>query len=1197
MTHGQTTSRLPSPSSDSGRRSRGSSPLGFSWNLEDRVNGATLDLSPDEQAAAAVAQNLLDYMQREDEEDEGAVGSDDEEVERSDMSGEESADEDLADQAPGLSDREEDTGEFDAGGGRKRMRVKDPEQLSRDWFPWEDRITCTLDVLMHLPRSVFSQNQLDLFLWLLRVNKVNDVPSVASMLKLNAALQRICGIETIGYDGALGHKYFVNNLAQIIAQEMANPKVRPHLSFYPEDSGAKLSEARQADRWLRELPSELTTPVARIDGHDYFILEPAMLQSGDCCMPIRWFTRLDPSSKKQVMYARCLRMSVVNSDNATASWRVIDDGGVVHSEREFLKNFPRLQADATHLYGLPHPSLISGLYDPVTKEMHAWTKTDPAVGNEWRAKSKGYRTYAFPLWMYCDDTSGNVSKKWNKHNSFLFTPAGLPRAEVHKEYNVHFLATSNIAPPLEMLDGIVDQLEDAQKNGIWAWDSVTHEPVLLIPSVLALLGDNPMQSEFACHIGLRGKLFCRACWVKGFDGAEDDDDEPSVPSAASTPLPAAPQAQKAKAPKQKKSRKKKIQETAAELLNRLRAFVKPGKPRKKAETVAELRSTFTTAATVVGKKTALEDCRTATGIKDTYQLHFMESLFASYEHKRGKPAKLAALQKKATELPENTMSPVWRINGLDPHADTPVEVLHVVLLGFVKYFWRDLIQNKLKRKDDMKALLKTRLSSVDVSGLGISPLNGETLVQYAGSLTGRDFRAIAQVAPFVLYDMVSSDCYAAWLSLSKLIPLVWQPEIENIHTYLPLLHLEIQQFLLCTARWTSQWFNKPKFHIIVHLPEHIRRFGPAILFATEAFESFNAVIRAKSVHSNRHAPSRDIALAFAQGNRIRHLIAGGYFNTRDQTSIPATSPEHANATHERLHHSKTSSHPTPPMLLPVANEWHQFGPGPASLVAQPSTITRYLGLEYDASSRRETLTGKRMPSVIHKASDLYKTCSDYVLENGDNCSIDQFVIVRAPSGLTTFLAAVREIIQLAGSVEDYSQTPSGILLEVMKLNTSTPTYGMPAVAPHEQPHFVFVHPKALLCTVNVQHRCATHKCQATGTHFVFEEGDKSRPKRAARVHHASSPQDVVLNTAQMRDAVHLQPYRINSNIGPEEDVLTASSLAEVDKRKAAALEAATSASSTTPPAGRGGTGHGRRGRAAPSQTTGQPRRLAEIRQG
>ena len=58
---------------------------------------------------------------------------------------------------------------------------------------------------------------------------------------------------------------------------------------------------------------------------------------------------------------------------------------------------------------------------------------------------------------------------------------------------------------------------------------------------------------------------------------------------------------------------------------------------------------------------------------------------------------------------------------------------------------------------------------------------------------------------------------------------------------------------------------------------HIRQLGPPLLFATETFESFNAVIRGFSIHSNRQAPSRDIARAFANANPIRHLLSGGKF--------------------------------------------------------------------------------------------------------------------------------------------------------------------------------------------------------------------------------------------------------------------------------------------------------------------------------
>jgi hypothetical protein len=140
--------------------------------------------------------------------------------------------------------------------------------------------------------------------------------------------------------------------------------------------------------------------------------------------------------------------------------------------------------------------------------------------------------------------------------------------------------------------------------------------------------------------------------------------------------------------------------------------------------------------------------------------------------------------------------------------------------------------------------------------------------------------------------------------------------------------------LLCAAKWTNRWFNKPKFHIFLHLPTHIRRFGPAILFATEAFESFNVVIRAKSVHSNRHAPSRDIALAFAQGNRIRHLLSGGLFVLNTPALEISLDPA------ERL-----ELQPANFIFSRNRPSWKTIGEGPKSLVSGRSTVTHYLGLD------------------------------------------------------------------------------------------------------------------------------------------------------------------------------------------------------------------------------------------------------------
>jgi len=70
---------------------------------------------------------------------------------------------------------------------------------------------------------------------------------------------------------------------------------------------------------------------------------------------------------------------------------------------------------------------------------------------------------------------------------------------------------------------------------------------------------------------------------------------------------------------------------------------------------------------------------------------------------------------------------------------------------------------------------------------------------------------------------------------------------------------------------------KMKLHLLAHLAQDIRRFGPAIRNSTEIFECFNGIFRLCSIYSNHQAPSRDIATKFASMDRLKHILAGGYW--------------------------------------------------------------------------------------------------------------------------------------------------------------------------------------------------------------------------------------------------------------------------------------------------------------------------------
>ena len=62
----------------------------------------------------------------------------------------------------------------------------------------------------------------------------------------------------------------------------------------------------------------------------------------------------------------------------------------------------------------------------------------------------------------------------------------------------------------------------------------------------------------------------------------------------------------------------------------------------------------------------------------------------------------------------------------------------------------------------------------------------------------------------------------------------------------------------------------------------------------------------------------------------------------------------------------------------------------------------------------------------------------------------------------------------------------------------------------------------LLCNINVQHNCAKQKCDLSATRKAYLEREEL-PNAAPKVHHKNED-DLILNTARMRDAKIIQRF-------------------------------------------------------------------------
>ena len=92
----------------------------------------------------------------------------------------------------------------------------------------------------------------------------------------------------------------------------------------------------------------------------------------------------------------------------------------------------------------------------------------------------------------------------------------------------------------------------------------------------------------------------------------------------------------------------------------------------------------------------------------------------------------------------------------------PIEILHTILLGPVKYLLLSTIKSASQQK---KEQLHSKIQSMDTSAFA-AKIRGNITRNY-GSYDWRDFKLWMQVAVFILKDIVPDEQLLVWELLSE----------------------------------------------------------------------------------------------------------------------------------------------------------------------------------------------------------------------------------------------------------------------------------------------------------------------------------------------------------------------------------------------------------------------------------------------
>ncbi|KAF8134135.1 hypothetical protein K438DRAFT_1911731 [Mycena galopus ATCC 62051] len=489
----------------------------------------------------------------------------------------------------------------------------------------------------------------------------------------------------------------------------------------------------------------------------------------------------------------------------------------------------------------------------------------------------------------------------------------------------------------------------------------------------------------------------------------------------------------------------------------LKRNFKAGIPRTKELILEELEKQVEVACS--GVLNDVKKLQTGTGVKDIYTQFWIDQLIARFKEMRKDEPNRATQEVKA-ELIQWTIDNRDKIYSFDPTRDTPIEILHTILLGIIKYIWHI---THSPWSPEQKRTYAIRLQSTNTDGLSIHAIRSTYIMQYAGSLIGRQFKTIAQVNIFHVRGLVTDDQFMAWKAAGELAALLWFTEIRNSTEYRRDLKVAIANVLdIFAAIDPSKIITKIKFHLLVHAPDDVSQFGPLIGVATEIFESFNG-------------------LADQEG--LKHRLTGGQWPADvDRNWVQAGSGVTGflakHPIFQRLigwAEQKLIKHGNHLIAILCIQQLRWLNSGDIKLVSLKQGQK-----ERQSYSLATTAAARALNYGQYSSGSMWRKCVFVVSESLDECLVD------SPLQDTLISGRISDIlVDAVGAVV--------VVLELFQvLKSRDEVYGMPVLVRRDsEVTFLLVPAKNVKFKFNVQHDCESAECEASGQRLRMQERTES----------------------------------------------------------------------------------------------------------